>query len=1433
MNRRSVDTRVSRLLGALWLAGCGGPPAPLDAAGDDGGPRARCVDDVECSDGLFCDGAERCRPGLAGADARGCIGAIDVTPCLAGQSCDEAGARCRTICEASPDADGDGVTAVECGGTDCDDGRADVHPGAMEICDAEGADEDCDPTTFGTRDVDGDGSIDARCCNGSGAARTCGDDCDDLRQGARPGADEVCNGADDDCDDDTDEAVQTSGFVDDDGDLHGDPARAVSACIGAPHFSVLGDDCDDDDPRRSPSLDEVCDLIDNDCDTRVDESARALTWYADADGDGFGSARGGTTVSCAPPAGYSLLPSDCDDHAANVSPVAPERCNGVDDDCNGAADFRLGTGDFEDDDDDGVPDANCGAASADCDDRDPFAFPGADELCDLRDDDCDGRVDEEATSLAWLPDADGDRWGDDSAAPISSCAPIAGRVTRGSDCDDARATVHPGASDGCDGASVDEDCDATTDEDALRIASYADADADGFGSGTPTVACAVPAGRSATPGDCDDTQAATHPGAAEVCTGSADADCDGAAGCADTECAPTVACSGTGIGHLMLVSGPSVATATALRPLDAPVRLRLVDGHGDPVVDAPVRVTAARGAFATPSETRTSLAGEIVATLYVGMRAGAGYDFTFSSAGVADYVFRATALAPATGATDVIVGALDAGLGVALPAPALASRFDVMGVAYLADGTLAVSGRACVMHLDADGALDTLVGVCRSSASATPAGDGGPSAGAVLAGAGPIAYDAAANVLYVADPIAGQLRAAELGAGGRIRTLATGLGNVVDVDVGPDGAAYATHGGGVTRIASGVASVRYAPTRLRTAHAQGLQIDAFSATFGPGQTLVLSMLETCDAQFGPRWGRYFGIAGGPTSYDEPAPLGTAADSGYYGICSDNLPAPTSVPIVHASAFSADFYSAEEGTLSSTDAVSGNMALQRLDARIRAPRQLDAAGGDVVLAAGTRVLRFHAVEDPPLVPTLAPMGAPTSVTAWSEASLITSCPASSCACASGSGPEGTMAWRARVRALDVGGAGGASNYDCTTHEASVGAIVGPSLVTQHFEVGIDSIYRAPLSPTPFSVDVTAPSPGTSIGLPTGGGSGFDTRSFARTGAPISDIAPISDGRFYVAGQLGVYGTAATSGSLPVVYRVELDGSVVPIAGFAGDDVAGGDGGPAIGAPLASSRFGRVVATDEVAGLVFFDDIGVGGATIIRAVDVGTGIVSRYAGGGSSTAEGTHRLSFQLDGHPTHLRVDRRDRSLWVGTDATLVRIDATTGAVTRPYPFTPTCNGTVALTSCRIAAIGNALGGCDVAFEQDGSIDVAGTICLPGCGATNGILHVPSIGPAEVWLGACSGYGHSGDRADARFDEPVYAIGVRPDGVLLASVWLGALSGGAPYVLSIPSDLAAPTDIVVGNTTYPLLPVGSLADGSWLGLQTLNFNRGYSGVTRFY
>jgi hypothetical protein len=97
------------------------------------------------------------------------------------------------------------------------------------------------------------------------------------------------------------------------------------------------------------------------------------------------------------------------------------------------------------------------AAPMDCDDAAAGRFPGAVELCNGQDDDCDGTTDVGAADApTWHPDSDRDGFGSSSVS-LRACAAPAGHIADGSDCEDSDAAAHPGALDICDGA--DDDCD--------------------------------------------------------------------------------------------------------------------------------------------------------------------------------------------------------------------------------------------------------------------------------------------------------------------------------------------------------------------------------------------------------------------------------------------------------------------------------------------------------------------------------------------------------------------------------------------------------------------------------------------------------------------------------------------------------------------------------------------------------------------------------------------------------------------------------------------------------------------------------------------------------------------------------------------------------------------------------------------------------------
>jgi hypothetical protein len=109
---------------------------------------------------MFCDGSERCVPQAPGSSVKVCQSGEPIT-CDQYYKCDE---NIGPVCVPDPfDADQDGHGSIETGGDDCDDTNPTIYPGANEVCDT--IDQDCNPSNFGGIDRDGDGFHDAACRN--------------------------------------------------------------------------------------------------------------------------------------------------------------------------------------------------------------------------------------------------------------------------------------------------------------------------------------------------------------------------------------------------------------------------------------------------------------------------------------------------------------------------------------------------------------------------------------------------------------------------------------------------------------------------------------------------------------------------------------------------------------------------------------------------------------------------------------------------------------------------------------------------------------------------------------------------------------------------------------------------------------------------------------------------------------------------------------------------------------------------------------------------------------------------------------------------------------------------------------------------------------------------------------------------------------------
>lgn len=129
-------------------------------------------------------------------------------------------------------------------------------------------------------------------------------------------------------------------YADADGDGYGNAAVTTTACTAPTGFVADNTDCNDANSGVNPGAAEICNDLDENCNGLIDEGIPTSTWYGDADGDGFGDAAV-SVVDCAAPAGYVADNTDCNDADNGTYPGATEVCDGADNDCDGSTDEDL------------------------------------------------------------------------------------------------------------------------------------------------------------------------------------------------------------------------------------------------------------------------------------------------------------------------------------------------------------------------------------------------------------------------------------------------------------------------------------------------------------------------------------------------------------------------------------------------------------------------------------------------------------------------------------------------------------------------------------------------------------------------------------------------------------------------------------------------------------------------------------------------------------------------------------------------------------------------------------------------------------------------------------------------------------------------------------------------------------------------------------
>lgn len=214
-------------------------------------------------------------------------------------------------------------------------------------------------------------------------------------------------------------------YADVDQDGFGDLVNDTLVCTMPAGFVTNSQDCNDADAAINPNT----------------------VWFMDMDGDLLGDLMS-TFTGCTPPTGYVLNSDDCDDSNASVTTPATYYSDvdqdGFGDDAT-AADFCLAP-------------PNMVAVGGDCNDNNNTIYPGATEICDGFDNNCNGTNDEGLIFNTYYLDSDNDQFGAGIGLVSCQAIPLPGYVLVDGDCDDMNPNVYPGATEVLEN-DIDENCD--------------------------------------------------------------------------------------------------------------------------------------------------------------------------------------------------------------------------------------------------------------------------------------------------------------------------------------------------------------------------------------------------------------------------------------------------------------------------------------------------------------------------------------------------------------------------------------------------------------------------------------------------------------------------------------------------------------------------------------------------------------------------------------------------------------------------------------------------------------------------------------------------------------------------------------------------------------------------------------------------------------